>query len=95
MHYEKSLSPVTHHINMLNQSRQWSPALGTHLGVSFGFAAAAVAVAAAVVVVEAGTGIFVNTVQKPEEELQGVVLRVSTKLRAVFGHYALRRGEKS
>lgn len=45
--------------------------------------------AAVVVVVRAVIGVFVNSVQKPEEELQGVVLRVSPKLRAVLGHDAL------
>lgn len=55
----------------------------TDLGDDFGLAAVAV--------VSAGIGIFMNSVQKPEEKLQGIVLRVSPKLRGVFGHYALRR----
>lgn len=62
-----------------------SNSMKTDLGVDFGLAAAAV------VVVSAGIGIFMNSVQKPEEKLQGIVLRVSPKLRGVFGHYALRR----
>jgi len=57
----------------------------THLGGGFGLAAAV----SVVVVVRAGIGIFVNSVQEPEEELQGVVLRVTPKLRAVLGHHAL------
>ena len=65
----------------------------THLGVGFGLAAAAAAVS--VVVVGALISIFMNSIQKPEEELEGVMLRVSPKLRAVLGHYALRRGETS
>lgn len=64
----------------------------THLGTGFGLAVAAAAVA---VIVGAGTGVFMNSVQKPEEELEGIVLRVSPKLGTVFGHYALKRGETS
>ncbi len=64
----------------------------THLGVDFGLAAAAAA--AVTVVVRAGICIFMNSVQKPEEELEGVMLRVSPKLRAILGHYALREGKR-
>ena len=64
----------------------------THLGVGFGLATAAAAVSVVVGVVII---IFMNSVQKPEEELEGIMLRVSPKLRAVLGHYALRRGETS
>lgn len=62
----------------------------THLGVGFGLAAAAVTV-----VVWAGINIFMNFVQKPEEELEGIMLRVSPKLRAILCHCTLRRGETS
>lgn len=64
----------------------------THLGVGFGLAAAAAAVT---VVVWAGINIFMNFVQKPEEELEGIMLRVSPKLRAILCHCTLRRGETS
>lgn len=60
----------------------------THLGVGFGPAAAA---ATGAVIVGAGVGIFMNSVQKPEEELEGIMLRISSKLRTVFGHNALKR----
>lgn len=62
----------------------------THLGISFGLAAATVGV---VVVVGAIVSIFVNSVQKPEQELEGVVLRVPPKLRSVLCHRTLRRRE--
>lgn len=48
----------------------------THLGIGFGLAAAA----AVTVFVGAGISVFVNSVQKPEEELEGIMLRVSPKL---------------
>lgn len=64
---------------------------GTHLGISFGLAAAA----AVGVVVRAFVSVFVNSVQKPEQELEGIVLRVPPKLRGVPCHRALRRGETS
>lgn len=64
----------------------------THLGVDFGLAAAATVGA---VIVGAGIGIFMNSVQKPEEELEGIMLRISPKLRTVFGHNALKREEIS
>lgn len=61
----------------------------THLGTDFGLAAAAVTV-----FVEAGISVFVNSVQQPEEELEGIMLRVSPKLRAILCHYTLRRDIK-
>lgn len=63
----------------------------THLGISFGLAAAV----GVVVVVRAFVSVFVNSVQKPEQELEGIVLRVPSKLRGVPCHRALRRGETS
>lgn len=61
--------------------------LVTYLGVGFGLAAAATVA----VVVGAAVGIFMNSVQKPEEELEGIMLRISSKLRAIFSHDALKR----
>lgn len=63
--------------------------LQTHLGTSFGLAAAV----GVVVVVGALVSIFVNSVQQPEQELEGVVLRVPPKLRSVLCHRTLRRRE--
>lgn len=64
----------------------------TYLG--FGLAVIVAAAAAAVtVVVRAGISIFMNSVQEPQKEFQGIVLRVSPKLRAVLRHCALQRGE--
>lgn len=65
----------------------------TYLGVGFGLVVVAAA-AATVVVVGAGIGIFMNSVQKPEEKLEGIMLGVSPKLRAVLGHYTLKKGRK-
>lgn len=71
---------------------------GAYLGADFGLAvtvaavvARAAAAAVAVVVVRAGISIFVHSIQKPEKEFQGVVLRVPSKLRAVLRHYTLKR----
>lgn len=58
----------------------------THLGVGFGLVVAAVTF-----VVWTGTGIFMYCVQQPEEELEGIVLRVPSELGAILGHCALRR----
>lgn len=44
-----------------------------------------------VVIVGGQIDVFVDAVQQPQEELQGVVLRVATKLRSVLGHYGLQR----
>lgn len=63
--------------------------LRTHLGISFGLAAAV----CVVVVVRAIIGIFMNSVQKPEQKLEGIVLRVPPKLRGVPCHRTLRRRE--
>lgn len=44
-----------------------------------------------VVVVGSHVDIFVDSVEEPEEELQGVVLGITTKLWSIFGHDGLER----
>lgn len=63
----------------------------TYLG--FGLAVIVAAAAAVTVVVRAGISIFMNSVQQPQKKFQGIVLRVSPKLRAILRHCALQRGE--
>lgn len=58
-----------------------------------GFGLAVIVAAAVTVVVRAGISIFMNSVQEPQKEFQGIVLRVSPKLRAILRHCALQRGE--
>ena len=64
--------------------------MAPYLDRGFGLAAAVVrtrvvVVGAGVVVVGAGVGVLVNPVQQPQEELQGVVLRVPPELGVVLG----------
>lgn len=82
-------------LHMTQPGRWWR---GAYLGADFGLAvtvaavvARAAAAAVAVVVVRAGISIFVHSIQEPEKEFQGVVLRVPSKLRAVLRHYTLKR----
>lgn len=57
--------------------------LDSYLSQSFGF----------VVVIMAGqVDVFMNTIQQPQKELQGVMLWISTKLWSILGHYRLERG---
>lgn len=46
-----------------------------------------------VVIVGGQVDVFMNTVQQPQEELQGVVLGITTKLCSILGHYSLERGK--
>ena len=62
----------------------------THLGIGLGLAVTAVTV-----VVGTKISIFMNSVQKPEEELESIMLRVSPKLRGILCHCSLRRGDTS
>lgn len=67
-----------------------------YLGADFGLVVTvavvvASAAAAVAVVVCTGISILVYSVQEPEKEFQGIVLRVPSKLRAVLRHYTLKR----
>lgn len=46
-----------------------------------------------VIVVGGQIDVFVDTVQQPQEELQGIVLGITTELRSILGHYRLERGQ--
>lgn len=78
------------------KTNQWwwrCPYLGTDFGlvVNVATVVACAAAAAVAVVVWAGISIFVYSVQEPEKEFQGIVLGVSSKLRAILCHNTLKR----
>lgn len=58
--------------------------LGSYLSRGFGHV---------VVIVRGQIDVFVDAVQQPQEELQGVVLGITTKLWSILGHYSLERGK--
>lgn len=46
-----------------------------------------------VVIVGGQIDVFMDAVQQPQEELQSIVLGITTELRSILGHYSLERGK--
>lgn len=79
--------PISDSRIIMSPAAKWagSPA-GSYLPGTFGLV---------VVVVGGQVDVFMDAVQQPQEELQGVVLGVATKLWSILGHYSLERGKST
>lgn len=47
-----------------------------------------------VVIVRCQDNVFMDSIQQPQKEFQGVMLGIPTKLRSVFGHDCLEKGKE-
>lgn len=47
-----------------------------------------------VVIVRCQDDVFMDSIQQPQKEFQGVMLRIPTKLGSVFGHNCLEKGKE-